>query len=188
MLKDDGQEIGSNFASVGVKVQLPPQMDPQSNSTKSVQETAEVAQKSSLLVMLLCLLLASLGFVSLQRLIDVLLSLQVVLYIPVMNINLPAIVNDCFEQILSITTFDPYPEVLLEMAYEHVFGFEETQKVPQNEKFAQIGFESRNPIAGLGGNFVTITLFAASKIVLILVMVLPSCRCTTAIRNKLGGR
>ena len=108
-----------------------------------------------------------------------------IIYIPVMNINFPALVSDCFEKLYPITTFDPYPIQILNYLHFDIFGFQETKKLPRNENFAQLGFSSRNPIMILNGQFINIMLFVCSKIILILIIIIPKNKFTTKIRDKI---
>ena len=91
-----------------------------------------------------------------------------------MMINLPALVNDCFEALIPITTFDPVPELILSWIYNNMFGFEETVKAPSNLFIGAVGYESRNSVEGMGGAFITIVLFAGAKLIHVLVLKLPA--------------
>lgn len=104
---------------------------------------------------------------------DAFLGIQAVLYIPLMALNLPAVVNECFQALIPVSTFDPYPELILEFVATNMFGFQETNKVPQNGRIAGIGFESRNAVEGLGGNFITLMLFVGAKMIYVVVRKMP---------------
>lgn len=88
-----------------------------------------------------------------------LMSIQTVLYLPIIHLNIPSIVNAFFEIMIPISTFDPYPDTVLNYLHENIFDFKETSKEPSNTDFGKIGFDNRNSIIALGGNFILIILY-----------------------------
>ena len=93
---------------------------------------------------------------------DALNSLGNILYIPMLSVNLPGIVQLVFDTLIPMTQFEVLP---VDEVYAQ-FGFQETEAPPKNIRYQSVGFDDINFINGLGSAFIYLVLFVALHIYL----------------------
>jgi hypothetical protein len=92
--------------------------------------------------------------------------LQMIIYVPLFNIVMPANITFVLSLLIRAATFDlPYIDDLIDYMFTPIYSVDEIEKVG----FQQLGFETKNFIMNSGSLFIYTSIFFVIRVILAII-------------------